>query len=101
MEKIAVRKNVYFGFCMLYWILALVMMLTDKGQQDPHAKRIYVTSLVFAALSLACEIIPIIGWIASIVVLVFYIITIVNVFKGNYDYEVPVINGLINNFVNK
>lgn len=101
MEKIAVRKNVFAGFCVLYWLLALIMLLTDKTQEDKDAKKIYVTSLVFAVLFAACSIIPFVGWLVYIPAFVFYVMAVVNMFKGNYDYNVPVIGGIINNFANK
>lgn len=101
MEKIAVRKNVFAGFAVLYWILALIMLLTDKTQEDKDAKRIYITSLVFAVLFAACSIIPFLGWLCYIPAMVFYVMTVVNMFKGNYNYNVPLIGGIIDNFVNK
>ena len=101
MEKIAVRKNVFCGFCVLYWILALIMLITDKTQADADAKKVYVTSLVFAVLFAACGIIPFLGWLVEIPVFVFYVMAVVNMFKGNYSYDVPLIGGLINNFANK
>lgn len=101
MEKIAVRKNVFLGFAVIYWILALVMLLADKTQEDKDAKKAYVTSLVFAVLFAICSIIPFLGWLCYIPVLVFYIMAVVNYFKGNYEYNVPLVGGLITNFTNK
>ena len=101
MEKIAVRKNVFAGFAVLYWLLALIMLLTDKTQEDKDAKRIYITSLVFAVLFVACSIIPFLGWLCYIPAMVFYVMTVVNMFKGNYNYNVPLLGGIIDNFVNK
>lgn len=101
MEKIAVRKNVFAGFAVLYWLLALIMLLTDKTQEDKDAKRIYITSLVFAVLFAACSIIPFLGWLCYIPAMVFYVMTVVNMFKGNYNYNVPLLGGIIDNFVNK
>jgi len=101
MEKIAVRKNVFAGFCVLMWLLSLIMLLTDKEQQDPDAKKIYVTGIVFEILFVACGIIPFLGWIVEIPVFVFFVMAVVNAFKGNYAYNVPVIGGLINKFAAK
>ncbi len=101
MEKIAVRKNVFAGFAVLYWLLALIMLLTDKTQEDKDAKRIYITSLVFAVLFAACSIIPFLGWLCYIPAMVFYVMAVVNMFKGNYNYNVPLLGGIIDNFVNK
>ena len=100
MEKISVRKNVLLGFSLLSWLMALILLITEKDS-DKDAKKLYVTSLVFAAFDIACGIIPFVGWIASVVLLVFYIITVVNTFKGNFQYNVPVIGGIINYFANK
>ena len=101
MEKIAVRTNVFSGLCVLFWLVALIMLLTDKEQQDKDIKKVYVTAIVFEILFAICSIIPFIGWLVYIPAFVFYVMAVVNMFKGNYDYNVPVIGGIINNFANK
>lgn len=99
MEKINVRKNVFLGCCVLDFIVALLMLVTDKTQTDLDAKKAYVTSIVFTIAFAICGVIPFLGWILSIPVLVFYIIAVVNFFKGNYEYNVPVFGGIIAKYV--
>lgn len=101
MEKLSVRKNVYLGLCMLDWLFALIMMVTDKTQVDREAKRIYVSSIVMAIALTICGCIPFLGWILAIPVTIFYIIAIVQTFKGNYYYKIPIFNGIIEKFANK
>jgi len=97
MERFAVRKNVLSGFLVLYPVIALVLLITEK-ESPRDMKRVYITSLVFAALEIACSIIPFLGWLAMIVLAVFYVMTIVQFFKGNLAYEVPLVGLIINNF---
>lgn len=101
MEKITVRKNVFLGLMMLSWLPALIMMVTDRTQTDPDSKKIYVSSIVMAIALTICAAIPFIGWILAIPVTVFYIIAIVQTFKGNYAYNIPIFGGIVNNFTNK
>lgn len=99
MEKTSVRKNVLLGLAMLEWLVALILLVTDKTQEDRDVKKIYISSIVMAIAVTICGCIPFIGWIAMIPVIVFYIIAIVQTFKGNYDYQIPIFSKIINKFL--
>ena len=99
MERISVRKNVLMGFVLINWVLALVLFLTDRRNYSLQERKIFVSSFVVAAMVAICGIIPFVGWACSIAVTVFWIIGIVQMFKGNFDYEMILVSKLVNAFV--
>ena len=94
MEKISVRKNVLFGFALIFWPLALVVFLTEKAELTVEEKRILAWSWITAIGDVICGCIPFVGWIASVVLTVFWIIAIVQMFRGQFQYKMILISAI-------
>lgn len=92
MEKAQIKKNILFGCVFFTVVLPICLLITGKDDFTKDEKRIFVTSLIAAALAAILASIPFIGWIAEIPLVVFVVIAIVNYFKGNLDYKMILVS---------
>lgn len=92
MEKFALKKNIILGSALLCWPFALALLLSEKDAFTKDELRTVVCGLITTVLFVICAIIPIIGWIAEIALLVFLILALVNIFKGNLDYKMIIVS---------
>lgn len=99
-NKISVRKNVLYGFALIYWPLALVVFLTERNNGlAVEEKRILAWSWITAIGTAICACIPFVGWVAEVVLTVFWIIAIVQVFKGNFAYKMILVSSIADSIV--
>ena len=83
-----IEENKVLAGLSYLWLLSIIMLLVKK--ESPfvqfHAKQ----GLVLFIASIICAIIPIVGWMASIVVIVFVIMGLVNALSGK-AYQIPLV----------
>ena len=70
--------------------LWLIGLLAEPEKNDPYVKNHFNNGIVLSICGVVCGIIPVIGWIASIAVLVFAIMGIVAAAQDNY-FTIPII----------
>lgn len=70
-----------------FWLLGL---LIEPEKDDPYVKNHVNNGIVLSICGAACAIIPVLGWIASIAVLVFAIMGIVAAAQGT-KFVIPLI----------
>ena len=96
MEKVSIKKNVLFGCAIfpLMWglVLSIVMLITGKETFTKDEKRIFVTEIISCVLLNILAVIPIVGWLAIVVLFVFWVLACVNYFKGNLDYKMILVS---------
>ena len=80
MDPADIEQNKVFAILSYFWILWLIPLLAAKESKFArfHANQ----GLVLFIASIICGIVPILGWLLSIVVLVFAIMGIVSAVQG-------------------
>ncbi len=75
------------SYISILWLLGL---LIEPEKNHAFVKNHVNNGIWLTILSIACSIIPIVGWIASIAVLVFWVMGLVNACTGK-TFTIPVI----------
>lgn len=75
-------------------ILWLLGLLIEPEKNDPYVKNHVNNGIILCIAGVICAIIPILGWLCSIVVLVFAILGIVNAAQDKM-YTIPLIGDKI------
>ena len=75
----------------IFWIVGL---LASPEKDDPYVKNHVNNGLILFIAGIICGIIPVVGWICSIVVLVFAIMGIVAAAQGK-QFSIPLIGDKI------
>lgn len=87
-----VADNKYVAALAYVWILFLVPLLTKK--ESPFAQFHAKQGLVLAVASIIFSIIPIIGWLANIVLFIIAIMAIVKTLSGE-AWEIPLVKDAV------
>lgn len=84
----------------IFWPVALVALLIDPYKGEPFVRFHAVQGLVLNVVTWIVWLIPVIGWIAGLVLLVFTVIAIIKAASGEY-YEIPVLYEVTKSFINE
>lgn len=99
MEKTSVYKNVILGFALLCWPLALVLWITQRNDFDTNGKYALLSSLIYACFFMVLSCIPFVGWIAEIVFFVFWLIGVIKMFTGDFEYRCIVASSIAKTWI--
>ena len=98
-EKLGSSENRVWGTLALFdtfLIPAMIVLWKTMDREEKVRSMMLVVALAFICILSA---IPFIGWICAVVVLVFYVITIINFYKGKLDYQIPLCYQIANKIV--
>lgn len=98
-DSMVAKKNVLLGFSLIFWPLALVLLITGGKDYDKAIRKILIESLIFEAFFIISTCIPFLGWAFEIFLLVIFIMKIVQVFCCNYDKDVLLVSLLSKKFI--
>lgn len=84
----------------IFWPVALVALLIDPYKGERFVRFHAVQGLVLNVVSWIAWLIPVIGWVAGIVLLVFTVIAIIKAANGEY-YEIPLVYDATKGFINE
>lgn len=90
-------SKILAGVGYLFWIVAVIAILIDPYKDEPFVKFHAFQAIAIGIVSWVALMIPVIGWIAGVVLFIFEIVCAVKAFQGQY-YEVPVVYGLVKSF---
>ena len=79
-----------FAILAYFGIFCLIGLLVEPEKNDPYVKNHVNNGIVLSICGVVCGIIPVIGWIASIAVLVFAIMGIVAAAQDQ-QFTIPLI----------
>jgi len=99
MEKLGISENRFWGLAAILPFILLIIDILWWNKLSKEEKLQSLTVLIAFALVCLLGIIPLVGWILSIVMLVFYIIAIVKFFKGEINHKIPVAGAIAAKFV--
>ena len=100
-EKLGSSENRVWGSLALFTSLLLPAMIILWKTMDREEKVRSMMLAVWLGLTVILYCIPFLGWVCDIVLLVFYVICVINFFKGNLDYKIPICAQLAEKFVKK
>lgn len=85
------ETNVAAGLAVLLgWLGGLIFFLIEK---ESKFVKFYAFQSIILGLCYVLSPIPVIGWIWAVVILVFWVLTLINAFQGKI-YKVPIIGNL-------
>lgn len=93
------NSKILAGIGYIIWVVALVALLIDPYKDESFVKVHAIQALGLWVIVVVVGWIPFVGWLISLVVLVFAIIGAINAFQGRY-YEIPVLGGLLKGWFN-
>lgn len=81
-----------------FWVIALIMVLTDTGKKDPYVRYHAWQALFYGIALFVIGLVPIIGWLAVFVLWIVAVFFAVQAYGGKY-FEIPVIYGLAKKYM--
>lgn len=82
----------------VFWLIALIMVLTDPGKKDPFVRYHAWQALFFGIALIIIGLVPFIGWLAAFVLWIVGVYFAIQTYSGKY-FEVPVIYGLAKKYM--
>ena len=101
LKALGIAENLFWGTMLLFWPLLIIVLIFWWKSFDRAEKVQILSAIVSGALVPVLNIIPVIGWIAAIVALVFWVIGIVKFYKGDVDYKLLVASNIAEAIVKK
>ena len=99
MKKLDISENRFWGLAAILPFILLIIDILWWNKLSKEEKLQSLMVLIACALCCVLGIIPLVGWIAALVMLVFYIIAIVKFFQGQLDHKIPVASAIAAKFV--
>lgn len=81
-----------------FWIIAIIMALTDIGKKDPFVKYHAWQAIFLGVAGFVIALIPFIGWLVWFIIFIMQIYYAFQAYGGNY-FEVPVVYGLAKKYM--
>ena len=82
--------------CYIFPIVALVLFLMEDKKNDPGLKPHIVQGLALGVVMIILSLIPVIGWIANLVVAVYAILCGIKAYQGN-EVVIPYLSDFLRN----
>jgi hypothetical protein len=99
LKALGIAENLFWGTMLLFWPLLIIILIFWWASFTKEEKKQILTAIVAGALVPVLFIIPVIGQLASIVMLVFWVIGIVKFYKGDVDYKIILSSQIVNTII--
>ncbi|MBP3321849.1 MAG: hypothetical protein J6M12_05810 [Clostridia bacterium] len=101
LKALGIAENLFWGTMLLFWPLLIIVLIFWWASMNREERVQVLTAIISGALIPVVNIVPVIGQIASIVMLIFWIIGIVKFYKGDVDYKIILASQIANAIVKK
>jgi uncharacterized Tic20 family protein len=88
LKMAGIPENRFWGTATIFYPISLVLLILWWGNFNRKEKIKFMSIVVAWALIYLLNILPVIGQVASIVMLVFVVIAVVKYYQGEVDYKI-------------
>ena len=88
LKMVGIPENRFCGTATIFYPIALVLLILWWGNFNRNEKIKFMSIVVAWALIYLLNVLPVIGQVASIVMLVFVVIAVVKYYQGEVDYKI-------------